>query len=205
MSSSPVTFVADTRFAALFLRLSCCISSLIIKRKGSEDDQALKRRVVRSLRRVSVRETWAFSRVQRVTILYSLSTSSSKRILILRSKSWVRQGFPKKTHVNHSTTDSWGNTSKYFRNLSDEQRKCRLNVGEHFWRQASLSENWTVFVHYNKKEDAVLQVMREFKQIATIAGSKHPQKWHSAHAWKWAFAVAPNPTTWRPFLWRSRY
>ena len=177
----------------------------VLKRKGSEDDQALKRRVVRSLRSASVQETWAFSRVQRITIFYSLSTSSSKGILILTGKSWIRQGFPKKTHVNHSTTDSWRNTSKYFRNPSDEQRICRVNVGEHFWRQASLLENWTVFVYYHKKEDAVLQVIREFKQIASKAGSKNAQKWHSAHAWKWAFAVAPNPTTWRPVLWRSRY
>ena len=29
------------------------------------------------------------------------------------------------------------------------------------------------------------------------------QKWRSAHAWKWLFAGAPNPSTWRPVLWRS--
>ena len=144
----------------------------VLKRKGSEDDQALKRRVVRSLRSASVQETWAFSRVQRITIFYSLSTSSSKGILILTGKSWM--------HVNHSTTDSWRNTSKYFRNPSDEQRICRVNVGEHFWRQASLLENWTVFVYYHKKEDAVLQVIREFKQIASKAGSKNAQKWQCA-------------------------
>ena len=30
----------------------------------------------------------------------------------------------------------------------------------------------------------------------TAAEIKKAQKWCSAHAWKWLFAVAPNPTTW---------
>ena len=52
--------------------------------------------------------------------------------------------------------------------------------------------------------------IRDFKQTTTAtsttaAGSKHAQNWRSAHAWKWLFAVAPNPTTWRPVFCRSHY
>ena len=44
-----------------------------------------------------------------------------------------------------------------------------------------------------------IALIRIFKQIttttSTTAGrSKEAQKWHSAHALKWAFAVVPNPT-----------
>ena len=51
---------------------------------------------------------------------------------------------------------------------------------------------------------------REFQQITTAtsttaAGSKKAPKWRNAHAWKWPFAVAPNPTTWKAVFWRSRY
>ena len=52
--------------------------------------------------------------------------------------------------------------------------------------------------------------IRDFKQITmatstTAAGSKEAQKRRSAYASKWPCTVAPNPTTWRPVFWRSRY
>ena len=46
-----------------------------------------------------------------------------------------------------------------------------------------------------------MSVPIQFKQVATATsttapGSKEAPKWRSAHAWKWLFAVAPNPMTW---------
>ena len=38
----------------------------------------------------------------------------------------------------------------------------------------------------------------------TAAERKKAQTWRSALAWKWLLAGAPNPTTWRPVLWRGR-
>ena len=66
-------------------------------------------------------------------------------------------------------------------------------------------KNQSYFIKTNEIPSELSRENRVLTQIATApstttAGRKRAQKWRTAHAWKWPFAVAPNPTTWRPVL-----
>ena len=116
----------------------------------------------------------------------------------------------------HNPRNTWSNLLQtIYKRIN--RRKCKTQE-VHDWRLkklASLSplrlSNWLISIKYCISwYVAALRLTREFKQISTAtsttaAGSKKAPKWRSAHAWKWPFAVAPNPTTWIAVFWRSRY
>ena len=77
-----------------------------------------------------------------------------------------------------------------------------------------LAHVFSSFVYWHRDRLPTIWLLLLFKQIGNPAhtatstsgaGRKKAQKWRGAHAWKEAFAVASNPSTQTPVLWRICY